>query len=570
MKKAWINKNPFGLKCITACFPFDVDDVRKVKKLPGAVWIKKTGKWELPLTLSICFLLKKQGYVFRKDLTKWANSTYTKKNAKAEDLKILGLNGVLMPFQKEGVLGIEAFDGRALLADEMGLGKTIQTLAWLQLRYKLKPVLIICPASLKLNWQKEALKWMYNTSVEVLYGRSTNEPEQADIYVINYDIVHNWLDVLKAMEFQVIIMDEMHYIKEAGNKKKPIKRTRAVMNLCRGIPHIIGLTGTPIESKTLELYNPCKIINPSLFPNNWAFKHRYCGAKNNGFGWTFDGATNVEELHQILIDNIMIRRLKKDVLKDLPDKQYSFLSLAIDNPKEYQQAELDFIEYLMSDMDKQANDAIEKASKLLGGNLLKIDEESLELAKEEKAEKSSALTQIEVLKQLAVKGKMKACIEWIEDFLKSGEKLVVFGIHKFVIEELYEKFNKIAVKIDGSTSMKQRQKAVDSFQNSKKTKLFIGNIEAAGVGITLTASSNVAFVEYPWTPGKLNQAIDRCHRIGQENSVTAYFLIAHKTVEEKIIKLLHEKQNISDAVLDGKALKNTHLLKEIINQFKNR
>src|SRR5690606_21428626 len=183
----------------------------------------------------------------------------------------------------------------------------------------------------------------------------------------------------------------------------------------------------------------------------------------------------------------------------------------------------------------------------------------------DRASNAEIIVQIEQLKQAAVRGKLEACIDWIEDFIEAGEKLVVFATHKFVIDRLMEKFNGNAVKIDGSTPMGDRNIAVERFQNDPTTQLFFGNIKAAGVGLTLTAASNVAFIEFPWTPGELQQAQDRCHRIGQKFTVNIRYLMVPGTIEEDIAKLLDKKTKVLDAVLDGKETDKESLLSELMS-----
>jgi SWI/SNF-related matrix-associated actin-dependent regulator of chromatin subfamily A-like protein 1 len=186
-----------------------------------------------------------------------------------------------------------------------------------------------------------------------------------------------------------------------------------------------------------------------------------------------------------------------------------------------------------------------------------------------KASQAETLTRIEALKQKAVEGKMKQAIDWISNHLEVNGKLVVFATHKFVIDQLMETFKDITVKIDGSTSMTERQKAVDEFQTNDRVRLFVGNIKAAGVGLTLTASSNVAFLEFPWTPGNLDQASDRCHRIGQKDNVTVYYLMAEGTIENDIATMLDSKRKVLNQVLDGQDAQQETLLNELINKYYN-
>jgi len=332
-----------------------------------------------------------------------------------------------------------------------------------------------------------------------------------------------------------LITDECHYYK--NNKAR---RTKAVKAISKNIDHIIALSGTPIVNKPIEAFNAIHLINPDLFPKFISFAYTYCGAKHNGYGWDFNGATNTERLHKILTDSIMIRRLKKDVLPELPDKQYSFVPMELNNRKDYESAERDFIAFIK----------------------VKKGEEAAR-----KAEGAETLAAIEGLKQLAVQGALDESIAWIENFIEVESKLVVFATHRFVIDTLMKKFGDEAVRLDGLTSMENRQRAVDIFQLNPKVKLFIGNIQAAGVGITLTAASNVVFLELPWTPGALVQAIDRVHRIGQKDSVNVYYLFAVDTIMEKIANLIDKKQKILDAVLDGKESDTSSLLGELMKEY---
>jgi len=397
---------------------------------------------------------------------------------------------------------------------------TVQALAWLQLNKNKRPVIIVVPASVKMNWLKEIRAWMSDVSVEVLQGKSPYS-FKADIIIINYDILNGWLNTLIELQPKVIIADEIQYVK---NSKA--KRTKALRKLSRFTKNFIALSGTPIVNRPVEFYNAIQMINPELFPNWQNYVRRYCAARNNGFGLDVSGASNTDELHEILTDSIMIRRTKQEVLTDLPDKIHSFFPLEM-HPEmviEYEEAEDNFIEWVQRKKGKAAADRVAGAE---------------------------ALTEIEILKQIAVTAKLPAAIDWIKDFLDTGEKLVVFATHRFVIDRLMKDFGRIAVKIDGSVSGGERQVAVEKFQNEPETRLFVGNIKAAGVGITLTAASNVAFLELPWEPGSLSQAEDRCHRIGQKDTVNVYYLLAEYTIEEKIAQLLDSKRKVLDSVLDG-------------------
>jgi SNF2 family DNA or RNA helicase len=448
---------------------------------------------------------------------------------------IPGLKKALFPFQIEGVNQIEAHNGRILVADEQGLGKTAQSLAWLQLHPEYRPAIVVCPASLKLNWAKEAEMWMTNPKVQVLSGTNPSARLIGEILVINYDILSDWVPALSKIKPKVLILDEAHLA-----KNNAAKRTKACKKLAKTIPHVICLSGTPIINRPVEIYNAVRMIDPLALPNFWEFAQKFCNAKHNGFGWDFNGASNTTELNTILVNSCMLRRRKADVLKDLPDKRFSFVPMEMDNEKEYFRAENDFIGYIRS---TKGNAAAVKAS---GAEIL---------------------TQMETLKQLAVKGALAESIKWIRNFLEIDGKLVVFAVHKFVIDALMQEFGDMAVKIDGSVANDARQKAVDEFQTNDKIRLFVGNIQAAGTGLTLTASSNAVFLELPWTPGSLSQAQDRIHRIGQKNAVVIHYLLAMGTIVEKIAHLLDSKQKVVDAVLDGKETDQESLLSELMQEY---
>ena len=394
----------------------------------------------------------------------WMNQ---KKNLKKlAETKIEGLKGELFEYQKEGVAFLERKNGRAFLADEMGLGKSLQSLAYCQRNPDKRPIVVVCPASLKMNWKAEVEKWT-NIKAEVVKGTRPYETK-AELIIINYDIVHEWVETLRKIDFKILILDEATYVKEST-----ARRTKSVKRLAKGIPHVIALSGTPILNRPAEIFNAVRIINYELFESPKQFYSRYCNLRYNGFGWDYNGATHIPELRTILFSTIMLRRLKKDVLKDLPDKLVSFVPIEIDNETEYKKAESDFVEYIR---EKKGN------------------EEAL------RAERAKQFASIEGLKQLAVFGKMKVVIDWIKNFLEVDGKLVVFCWHQSMIDILMSEFKNVAVKFDGRDSMIQKNEAEHRFIEEDKIRLFIGNIKAAGQGLNLTISSNVAFVEYPFSP----------------------------------------------------------------------
>jgi len=396
----------------------------------------------------------------------------------------------MMSFQIEGLDFINKHDGNVLISDEPGLGKTIQSMAYLALHPEMRPAVIVCPASLKLNWAREIESWMKTKDVVEIINSGKVYPltDDVSIIILNYAIFRKWLPELQRINPEVIVYDESHYI-----KSKAAARSKAAKTLSETVAHKILLTGTPVLNRPEELWNQLQIIDPFGYPDKRFFQwhKRYADAKQLHFGrktvWDFSGASNLDELAQSL-KTIMIRRTKDQVLPELPAKRRSTVLVQIDNRKEYDRADNEFAEWLT---EQKGAEAAERASAV------------------------EQLAKIEYLRQIAVRGKMKQALAWIGNFLESGEKLVVFATHKETIHALEREYGTTAVKIDGSVSSEKRQDAVDKFQNDPGVRLFIGNIQAAGVGITLTAASNVVFLEVPWTPALLEQAEDRCVLEGQ-------------------------------------------------------
>lgn len=535
MKTATLVTDKKGNDLIKILFTFEIPTLEKVRTISGRKYFPDGKYWTAPLHVGTLQNLKDWEFELDEALLKILHQVQEKQiQLEVKNVKIPGLKRELFPFQKKGVSFIEQCGGRTLVADEMGLGKTVQALGWIQLHPDKRPVIITVPASIKLKWKQEVLNWLPNPKVEVLSGTHPYRIK-GNIVIINYDIVFYWLEQLKLLNPQVLITDECHYYK--SNKAK---RTKAIKMLSKGIPHVIALSGTPIVNRPIEAYNAIKIISPLLFPDAWKFAQRYCGAYYDGFGWNFTGATHTKELHERLTSTIMIRRLKSEVLTELPPKMYSYVPLTLDNEAEYRFAKNHFIQFISSTRGQSAA---------------------------HRARNAEIITQIATLRQVAVKGKLAQVIGWIEDYFENNEKLVLFAIHKFAIDAIMEAFKKVAVKIDGSVPMEKRHDAVQKFQTDPKVRLFVGNIQAAGVGLDLTAASNVCFLELPWTPGELAQAEDRCHRIGQKDNVTVHYLLATDTIEYEMAELLDAKKKVLNAVLDGRDTPQESLLTELINKY---
>lgn len=532
----------------------DFTTTKRICSLLSCKYHLREGTFDLPLTYKNVQQLIEWNFELGKALRDWERITRQELDIQHVKIKAIpGLLGTLRPFQARGVEFIDELNGRALIADEMGLGKTIQALAWCQLHKQDAPVLIICPSSVKINWMREILSWLNETDVQILESRSPYKIT-GKFVIINYDILGWWVPDLKMYKFKVLIVDEAHFLKSSS-----AKRTKSFKQLAKYFDKIIALTGTPIENAPIEIFNIVNVLNPRIFPNYYQFTQNYCAAHNDGFTRNVRGASNTDELYRILSSSIMIRRKKCEVLKELPEKQISVIPLEITNRKEYTDAENQFIKFLTEKfktdlgkegIEKELKGYAKKHGLQVGEELDQQDLENIRALKIEKAGNATVLVQMGILKQLAAKGKMKAVIAWIHDFLESGEKLVVFAINKDVINELMKEFPD-AARLDGSTPTIQRQKNIDRFQSDINCNLFIANMDAGGIGITLTAASNVLNTQYPWTPSKLSQAADRVHRITQTKSVTIWNTVAVDTIEEKILKVLLEKEKMINSILDG-------------------
>ena len=433
-------------------------------------------------------------------------------------LDVPGLGGELKPFQRAGVRYLLA-QRRAFLADEQGLGKTIEALAAIEADGAY-PAIVVCPASLKLNWRREIARWLPARSAQSLTGNGSGEAiAPADITVVNYDILAPRLAALQAVGARALVLDESHYCKNAG-----AKRTQAVQRLAAEVPRdglVLALTGTPVVNRPAELISQLRILGRLADFGS--------GVK---FGERFRGADAHLRLHWHLRARCFVRRLKSDVLTQLPAKTRAVVPVELDNEAEYRLAERDLVGWLRT----QPLDLRELDAKVAA------------------ALRAERLVRLNALKVLAARGKLHAALTWIHDFCSSGERLVVFAHHREVQRAVLEHFP-AALHILGADSHAARDAAVESFQapDGPGNQLIVCSIEAAGHGLTLTRASNVAFLELDWTPAKHDQAEDRCHRIGQQDAVNAYYLLAADTIDETISTLLERKRAVIAAVTDGRA-----------------
>jgi len=425
------------------------------------------------------------------------------------------------PYQVEGAKAIQRFRGRVLLADSMGLGKSIQSLMWLSKRPDALPGVICCPSSVKFGWARHVERLLKINPI-ILEGRSSYPVDGNDIFIINYDIMADWKDELIETGFKTLVLDEIQY---CANPKT--KRTKACHAMAKHAEFVLGLSGTPLVNRPVELFPGLNMIRPDVFSSFWRFAMEFCGPRKNHWGWEFKGATNIPRLNKLLRSTCMIRRTKAEVLQDLPSKMRNMIPIPLDDKKQYEEAEDDFLGWL----------------------------EKLDPEKRKSAAKAESITKMGYLKRLAAELKMGSAIEWINNWLdtnEDSEKLVVFADHKSVISRLKEECNSKSVAIDGSVPQTKRKQLVEQFREDEATRLFIGNLKAAGTGLDgLQIANTLVFVEFDWRPGIHAQAEDRIHRIGLKEIAWIYYLISVGTIEEHLCQVIQEKQDVVARTLDG-------------------
>ena len=478
-------------------------------------------------------LLKTCGYEFGNQLKIWAEQ-FCPVVESVNPVQLSGFKKQLYKYQLEGIDFIERNFGNALIGDDMGLGKGIQALYYLFKHPEIRPALVICPASLKLNWNQEIKDCFDERGGHVLEGR-TVEQLKSDIVIINYDIVKDWLDVLFECGFKAVIIDEIHYLQNAKTSW-----TKAIKILSRVIPNKIGLSGTPVMNRPIELYSILRILSPKLFPSYIEYGIKYCNARLEGGRWNMKGACNTQELHKILTSSIMIRRKKEDVLSELPKKRRSVISLKLSNMKEYLKKEMEFV-----DWNTDSRDSTDK-------------------------KKTKGIPYIDALLQLAFKGKQDSIAEFIDTFFSAGEKIVVGCTHLEALKFFKERYISDSVFCTSAMSSEERQEAKNRFQTDKSIYGFFTTLKVGGVGLTLTAACNTCTTELTWNPAIHDQFEDRVCRITQTRPVNSYFMIADNTIESTMVDMLDRKRKVITSIQDGKEVKDFDMLGTLLEKYRRK
>lgn len=452
------------------------------------------------------------------------------------------------PYQRDGILfGLEK--KRLIIGDEPGLGKTLQSIGIADCA-NAYPCLVICPASLKINWQREFEKFTDKKALVLDNSTRTTWPYllQMGMYqvaIVNYESLRKYFvwdikangtfrlkDVVFCPEirrFRSVIIDESHRVKDPG-----AQQTIFAKGITTGKPYIVLLSGTPVVNRPHDLVSQLSIME----------RLSEFGGKSKFLADYGDKDSDLSELSKQLYERCMIRREKKSVLTDLPDKTRVDLYVDISNREEYDVAENDLRRYL---------------------------EEYTECTDVEIRRKMrmKALVKFMTLRSLSAKGKVKQAVDFINTHLANDKPLVVFCSYHEIVDALKKQFPK-AVTITGRDSLVEKQAAVDSFQ-AGHSKLAICSIKAAGVGLTLTASSNVAFIELAWTYADCCQCEDRCHRIGQKDNVTCYYLLGQNTIDRVLYNIIHEKKSIANQIMNSSddIPKDEMYFQELVSNFLN-
>tara|TARA_R110002074_G_scaffold114680_1_gene245154 strand:- start:426 stop:3134 length:2709 start_codon:yes stop_codon:yes gene_type:complete len=429
----------------------------------------------------------------------------------------------LYPFQYVGVRFAELSGGRCLFGDDMGIGKTIQAIAYMGLHPENMPALVVCPSNVKYNWLKECKAWLSSTYTCGVIDKGKSPVPDTDIVIINYDLMAKQKDALALRNFNTFIFDESHYLKNAK-----AKRTIACMELAKPAHTVLCLSGTAIPNRPIEFWNTISMLRPTEWRGRWKdYARKYCDGHitDRGF-WDTTGASNQEELNALARD-FMIRRLKKEVMAELPTKirQYPIVVPSDREMKWYR------------DRTQMWAAGLDAPSRSEG----------------------YVLNMLNDLRKMC--GEMKAlpAAQWCVDYIEQAEEskpLIIFA-HHIDVQESIEKHLKSSLptlrisKINGGVNAKARQDIVDEFQDGKCDVLLATTV-AAKEGLTLTAADTVVFVEREWVPGWEEQAEDRVNRIGQDaDTVWAVYLTVDGTIDEKFSTIIEDKRANIKAILDG-------------------
>lgn len=488
---------------VTIEFPKEKALVEAMRSLPVKQYDWRTRRWSVPLRYAADAhrVLSEAGA----DASELARSAGLHALREVDASEISGRYPGLFSHQREGIRFLAGSRG-AILADDMGLGKTRQAIIALHERRPEGNLLVVCPASLKLNWEREIRQVLPDAEVAILNGPDPVVP--ARWTVVNYDILSRKKGDLKKHRWAGVILDEAHYIKNQG-----AARSEAALSLLSSVEDRYLLTGTPVMNRPIELFSLLRAVEHPLGDDYVTFGKRYCAGEKTTYGWDFSGASNLEEL-RARTEGTILRRRKEDVL-DLPPKLRNVVPVPVDYAKH-------------AALHDQLLALAQRAADSSTGH----------------TRWNELLPVFSKLRHALGKDKVKHTAKLAHDAIENGEKVIIFTCFNAVADALQREFGEAAVRLTGDTPQAERQAAVDRFQQDPGAKVFVGNILAAGTGITLTAATQVLFNDLDWVPANHLQAEDRAYRIGQAATVNVQYVSAPGTVDEAVWAVLERKFGI--------------------------
>lgn len=509
---------------------YHVDVIAAFKQMPTKNYDMKTRKWSFSLEdyKRLMDLLSGIAAVevepLPRAIVQGFSARFDRPQARSLDVPEADLSSIdssltdsLMPFQRDGVNFAVSKQGRLLLADDMGLGKTVQAICIAAYYRDEWPLLVVAPSSVRFTWAEAFRRWLPSLSPDSInvVVKAKDNLRAGLVNIISYDLLSRMEKQQQpGNPFKVLIMDESHFLKNIKTA-----RCKAALPLLKAAKRVILLSGTPAMSRPAELYTQILAVRPTLFPRFHDFGIRYCDAKQMMWGWDYSGSSNLGELKLVLEECLMLRRLKSDVLSQLPAKQRKVVTITIDG---------------ISTRTKAALSAA--AKELAKGHRNKIEEKEALL----------------VFYNYTAEAKLQAIMEYITDMLECGrEKFLVFAHHKLVLDHISSELGKkniSYIRIDGATPSAERQQLCEKFQYSTKAHVAVLSITAANMGLTLHSADLVIFAELFWNPGVLIQAEDRVHRIGQTCNVNIHYLVAKGTADDHLWPMIQAKMNVLEQV----------------------
>ena len=541
-------------------FSYDRVKVTSVKQVPGITWDAKTKAWRSPMTsvdeaLDFCrrfdLSVPPELLAHADEVAERTSALIHASRATDADIEVAGLP--LLGYQRAGVQ--YALDARrCFIADDMGLGKTIQSIATVEAAGAY-PVAVICPPSLVLNWKAEYAKWLPEKNVAVVTDRkSFPDKGTYDVVVLGWSNIAHWAEQVKG--HQALIADESHYAKSYD-----AQRTKAVVKVAKTVPAdglVLALTGTPVTNKPAEYAAQLEMLGRLKdFGGKMGFYRRYCAAFRDKWGhWHLEGNSNLDELNEKLRSTCYVRRVKEQVLLDLPPVVHApmVISGASAAMTEYRKAEANIVEWL-----------VERAAQI--AEELGVSVKSAKVRARMAAESNEHLVRMSVLRRLAARAKMEAINEWVEQVVGEGRKVVIAAHHREIVDELSHRFGGLRIQGGQDVAEVEEHKARFMKESCAAAPVIVLSIQAAKTGHTLTSAQDVLFVELPWNWADVEQTYSRCHRLGQEGSVTATYMLAAGTVDEEIYDMVQRKRSVVAAATDGGEVERIEMASLLVDRY---